>query len=205
MKIKRLHLRNIASIEKADIDFEKDLVEAGTGLPAPMFLISGDTGAGKSVILDGIAMALYGKTPRIESVAGKKNNEFRDAGGREVNVFDIEQYTRLGITEKDECYSEVVFEGNDGREYRARFELGIHAGRKKDPATGKRILLYNTPVQKLTVGSESYEKSEARKRIEEAGKGCSFRFCADFASVPLQRKNSSASGRMASKSFCHAF
>ena len=83
MKIKKLIIRNIASIEKADIDFEKDLIDAGTGLPASMFLISGDTGSGKSVILDGISMALYGTTPRIESVTGQKNNEFRNADGQQ--------------------------------------------------------------------------------------------------------------------------
>ena len=36
MKIKKLIIRNIASIEKADIDFEKDLIDSGTGLPASM-------------------------------------------------------------------------------------------------------------------------------------------------------------------------
>ena len=68
MIIKQLHIRNIASIEAADIDFTKDLLDAVTGAPAPIFLISGDTGAGKSVILDAISLALYKKTPRIESV-----------------------------------------------------------------------------------------------------------------------------------------
>ena len=53
MKIKELHLRNIASIEKADINFENGLNDAVTGQPSPIFLISGDTGTGKSVHLYG--------------------------------------------------------------------------------------------------------------------------------------------------------
>lgn len=115
MKLKELHIRNIASIERADIDFEKDLNDAITGDPASIFLISGDTGAGKSVILDSISMALYKKTPRIADVANASKNDYTDAEGEQIRVASIEQYTRLGISDKDKSYSEVVFEGNDGR------------------------------------------------------------------------------------------
>ena len=124
MKLKELHIRNIASIERADIDFEKDLNDAITGEPASIFLISGDTGAGKSVILDSISMALYKKTPRITNVANVQKNKYTDTKGEEISVASIEQYTRLGISDKDSCYSEVVFEGNDGKTYQARLTLG---------------------------------------------------------------------------------
>ena len=109
MKLKELHIRNIASIESADIDFEHGLNDAITGDPASIFLISGDTGAGKSVILDGISMALYKKTPRIADVANVKQNEFTDAEGESIRVASIEQYTRLGISEKNDSYSERLY------------------------------------------------------------------------------------------------
>ncbi|MCR5710601.1 MAG: SMC family ATPase, partial [Bacteroidales bacterium] len=167
MKIKKLIIRNIASIEKADIDFEKDLIDAGTGLPASMFLISGDTGSGKSVILDGISMALYGTTPRIKTITGQKNNEFRNADGQMVKVYSIDQYTRLGISEKDDCYSEVLFEGNDGLEYCSRFRLGVYLG-NTDKGTGERHLKPRTPVLSVTVGTDTFTGEEADKIIKDA-------------------------------------
>lgn len=161
MKIKYLKIRNIASIEKADIDFEKDLCAAGENSPSSLFLITGDTGAGKSVILDCISMALYGTTPRIKGVANRANNTFRSEDGNEVKIHDISQYTRLGISSKDECYSELTFEGNDGVEYVSRFSLGI-------VRTGK----FRPAAWQLRIGDkdiiEGNKKEEIKNRIVEA-------------------------------------
>ena len=125
MKLKELHIRNIASIERADIDFEHDLLDSDSGAPATIFLISGDTGVGKSVLLDSIALALYKTTPRIAGTVDTKENTFENSRGETVSINSIHQYTRLGISPKDDCYSEVLFEGNDGNDYTARLELGI--------------------------------------------------------------------------------
>ncbi len=158
MKLLRLSLRNIASIEKADIDFE-NLRDAQTGAQAPLFLISGDTGAGKSVILDGISLALYKTTPRIEGVDGKIRNAFLNRSGETVNVNSVEQYTRIGISEKDECYSELHFEGNDGLPYTARLTLGMSKSKRKG-ADGQYVRNHSTPEWTLTQGSRTWDKDK---------------------------------------------
>ncbi len=167
MKLKELHIRNIASIERADIDFEHDLVDAITGDPASIFLISGDTGAGKSVILDSISMALYKKTPRIADVANVAKNEYTDAEGEQIRVAAIEQYTRLGISASDDCYSELVFEGNDARVYHARLTLGMKQG-AKDKLTGKRPLKHNKPKWEIRIDQDDWTKDRVEQTILDA-------------------------------------
>ena len=163
MKIKELHIRNIASIEKADIDFTKDLKDSITGDDAPVFLICGDTGSGKSVLLDAISMALYRKTPRTENVSNPMRNEFRNKSGETIRVNSISQYTRDGISAKDECYSEVVFEGNDGKEYRARLELGVYLS--NTDASGQRNILHRKPKWTVSEGGEEYAGTAAEELI----------------------------------------
>ena len=167
MKLKELHIRDIASIERADIDFEQDLNDAITGDPASIFLISGDTGAGKSVILDSISMALYKKTPRIADVANASKNDYTDAEGEQIRVASIEQYTRLGISDKDKSYSEVVFEGNDGRMYHARLTLGMKLG-SKDKETGIRPIKHSKPTWEIRIDKGDWTKDSVEQTILDA-------------------------------------
>lgn len=70
MRLKTLDIENIASFEKASVDFDN-----GPLGNADIFLINGETGSGKSTLLDAICLALYDNTPRMNAGGrGDKEN-----------------------------------------------------------------------------------------------------------------------------------
>ncbi|HEM55657.1 MAG TPA: hypothetical protein ENO30_02710, partial [Thermodesulfobium narugense] len=90
MKILKIRLKNINSLyNEWTIDFTHPEFTSNS-----IFLITGQTGAGKSTILDAISLALYGRTPRLGKIS-KNNNE-------------------LMSRNTDECFSEVTFETQKG-------------------------------------------------------------------------------------------
>lgn len=117
MKIRKLEIKNIASIEEAVIDFDKEPLS-----DTDLFLITGTTGSGKTTLLDAICLALYNTTPRI----AKSKKEILKVNDDELTEKDprniLRQNTGYG-------YSKVCFKGNNDHEYCA--EWSVSRGKKQ--------------------------------------------------------------------------
>jgi exonuclease SbcC len=91
MRILQIRFKNLNSMFG---EWEIDLTHPAYGDDG-IFAITGPTGAGKSTILDALCLALYGRTPRLDSV-NKTANE-------------------LMSRQTGECLAEVTFETGSGR------------------------------------------------------------------------------------------
>lgn len=70
MKLHAIEVKNLNSLYGENkIDFHRDLKDA------PIFLIVGPTGAGKSTLMDAVSLALFGQTPRLTRERGQKDRE----------------------------------------------------------------------------------------------------------------------------------
>ncbi len=118
MRICRLRIRNLNSLSgEWVIDFEDPRYSEG------LFAITGPTGSGKTTILDGICLALYGATPRLGKIASV--NEILSRGAQD-------------------CLAEVLFQMGSRR------FLAVWSQKKK--RRGEGLMAYRHQLSELRDG-----------------------------------------------------
>lgn len=110
MQILAIRGENLASLaEPFEIDLASDPLRS-----VGLFAITGQTGAGKSTILDAMCLGLFGNCPRLS--AGGVDDDVPDASGETIKASDARGILRRGCALGR---AEVDFISLDGETYRA--------------------------------------------------------------------------------------
>lgn len=182
MKIESITLRNLTSIEgEFTIEFTAEPLRS-----AGLFAITGDTGAGKSTILDAVCLALYDRAPRFDIQSQVRRDELVNTEGVNAQMLPTD---RRGILRRGckEGGCAVTFALPDGSRYEATWSVRV-----------KRTGTYDTVQRTLTClapRKENVPPAEIAQRIVDVV-GLDY---AQFTRTVLLAQNSFANFIRASK------
>lgn len=148
MKIKRLSIHNIESLQQANIDFDTAPLR-----DAELFLIFGETGAGKTTILNSICLALYNATPALKAI----NDNGTDTENIQIN--NPQQLLRRGSAEGEVV---LTFEGNDGKSYSVSWSTRRAHGKADGKLQGVKRSL-----ECITDGTKWQKEKEIGEKIHD--------------------------------------
>lgn len=150
MKIRKLIIHNIASIEDAVIDLDKSPLA-----DSEVYLISGQTGAGKTTILDAIALALFGNTPRL---AFSQMNSAVNEIEMQLSIKSPEQLLRRNT---GEGFVTLTFDANDNTAYESTWYLA-RAHKRHD----RKLQKVQMTLRNLNTGKEINRKKDVLNEIQ---------------------------------------
>lgn len=158
MKLQKLTIKNLASIEEAVIDFEN-----GPLSEESLFLICGETGAGKTTLLDAISLALYNETPRMDRAENEKYKDLAQAFSTKKEDISVNDNRQLMRRNTGEAWVELDFRGSNEIPYTARW----YVQRAHRKVTGA-IQDVRWTLENRTTHTQLSKKNEIKAEIQAA-------------------------------------